>query len=77
MVMIHVYDLFVVDMRNASLDKFENYKRKVYKCIKVSKGKVLDYIGMTFNYVVPGQVCIPMDNREFDILSECGVCEFR
>ena len=61
-------DLFVVSMRNASLANFENYMRKVYKDIKVSKGKVLDYVGMTFDCVVPGQVCITMGNCERDIL---------
>ncbi len=74
-VVMHVDDLFVVSMRNASLAKFENYMRKVYKDIKVSKGKVLDYIGMTFDYVVPGQVCMTMEKCERDILSECGVWE--
>ena len=76
-VVMHVDDLFVVSMSDASLEKFENYMRRVYKEIKVSKGKVLDYIGMTFDYVVPGQVCITMDNCERDILSECGVWELR
>jgi hypothetical protein len=45
----------------------------VYNEIKVSKGKVLYYLGMTFDYVVPGQVSIKMDNCEQDILVECGV----
>jgi hypothetical protein len=67
-VVMHVDDLFVVNMSYASLDKFENYMRNIYKDIKVSKGKVLDYIGMTFDYAVPGQVCITMDNCEHDLL---------
>ncbi len=73
--MMHIDDLFVVSRSDASLAKFENYMRKVYKGVKVSKGNVLDYIGMTFDYVVPGQVCIAMDYCERDILSECGVWE--
>ena len=42
-VVMHVDDLFVVSMSDASLAKLKNYMRKVYKDIKVSKGKVLDY----------------------------------
>jgi len=38
---------------------------------------MLDYLGMTFDYVFPGQVSITMDNCEQDILKECGVCTMR
>jgi hypothetical protein len=51
--------------------------RDKYKEIKISKGKVVDYIGMTFDYIVPGQVSITMDNCERFILSECGVWPLR
>ena len=62
---------------DADIEKFENYMRGVYNEIKISKGKVLDYLGMTFNYVVPGQVSIAMDNCEQAILVECGVWRMR
>jgi hypothetical protein len=66
---MYVNHLFVSRKSNADIDKLENYMPGVYKEIKVSKGKVLDYLGMTFDYVVPGQVSIAMDNYEQEILS--------
>jgi len=76
-VVMHVDDLFVSSKSDVDIEKFENYMRGVYTEIKVSKGKVLDYLGMTFDYVVPGQVSITMDNCEQDILAECGVWTMR
>ncbi len=38
---------------------------------------MVDYIGMTFNYIVPGQVSIAMDNCERSVLSEYGVWPLR
>ncbi len=72
-IFIHVYDLFVSSKSDADIEKFENYMRRVYTDIKVGKGKVLDYLGMTFDYDVPGQVSITMDNCEQDIFAEFGV----
>ncbi len=48
-VVMHVDDLFVSSKSDADIEKFENYMRGVYNEIKVSKGKVLDYLGMTFD----------------------------
>ncbi len=70
---MHVDDLFVSNKIDADIEKFKNCMRGVYTEIKVRKGKMLDYLWMTFDYVVPGQVSITMDNREQDILAECGV----
>ena len=70
-------DLLVVSTSDSSLESLESHMRKVYKDIKIGKGKVLYYIGMTIDCVVPGQVCITMDNCERDILSGCGVWELR
>ena len=74
---IHVDDLFVSSVSDASLAEFESHTRKVYNEVRVCKGKVLDYIGMTFDYVIPGQVSITMENCERDILSDCGVWPMR
>jgi hypothetical protein len=61
---MHVDDLFVSIKSDADIEKFENYMRRFYNEIKVSKGKVLDYLGMTFDCVVPGEDSITMDNCE-------------
>ncbi len=47
------------------------------KEIKIITEKVVDCIGMTSDFIVPGQVSIIMDNCERSILSECGVWPLR
>ena len=34
---------------------------------------MLDYLGMTFDYIVPGQMSIIIDNCVQDIIAECGM----
>jgi hypothetical protein len=76
-VVMHVDDLLITGRVNDDHERFEKYMRKVYHDIKVNKGKVLNYIGMTFDYIVPGQVSITMENCEQSIISECGVWPLR
>ncbi len=70
---IRVNELFVSSGSDASLAELESHTRKVYNERIVCKGKVLDYIGMTLEYVLFGQVSITMENCKRDILSDCGV----
>jgi exosome complex RNA-binding protein Rrp4 len=51
-------------------------KRK-YKETTTRRGKVIDYIGMTFDFTESGQVRVTMANCIDDILSECGVTKVR
>ena len=51
---MHFDDLFVTSASDNNLETFENYMRGVYCEIKVNKGQVLDYLGMTFDFTVPG-----------------------
>jgi hypothetical protein len=76
-VVMHVDDLFITSKSGENHTNFESCMRNKYKEIKVSKGKVLDYIGMTFDFIVPGQVSITMENFERSILSEGGVWPLR
>ena len=76
-VVMHVDDLFITSKSDENHTKFESCMRNKYKEIRVNKGKVLDYIGMTFDFIVPGQVSITMDNCERSILSEGGVWPLR
>ena len=57
-VAIHVDDLFITSKSEDNHLKIEECMRDKYKEIKISKGKVVDYIGMTLDYIVPGQVTI-------------------
>ena len=45
----------------------------MYKEIKISQGSMIDYIGVNFDYIVPSEVSITMDDCERSILFECGV----
>ncbi len=51
--------------------------RDKYKEINIVTGKVVDYIGMVFDFIVPGQVSITMNNCERFILSDCSVWQLR
>ena len=57
-VAMHVDDLFVVNMSDDNLEKFEHYMRNVYSQIMIIKGRVLGCLGMAFDFVEPGQVSI-------------------
>ena len=76
-VVMHVDDLFITSKSDDNHNKFESCMRDKYKEIKIRKGKVVNYIGMTFDFIVPGQVSITMDNCERSLLSECGVWPLR
>ena len=72
-VAIHFDDRFITSKSEDIHIKFEACMRDKYKKIKVNKGKVVDYIGMAFNCIVPGQVFITMNSFERSILFECGM----
>jgi hypothetical protein len=48
-VVMHVDDLFITSKSEDNHITFEACMRDKYKEIKISKGKVVDYIGMTFD----------------------------
>jgi hypothetical protein len=50
---IHVDDTFVSIVSDANLAELESHTRKVYNEVRVCKGKVLDCIGMIFDYGYP------------------------
>ena len=70
---VHVDDLLVTSTSNYNFASLERYLQSVFPAISVHRGEVLDYIGMTFDFTVPGEVSITMENCVRDILSECGV----
>jgi len=70
---VHVDDLLVTSASNDNIAFLERYLQSVFPAISVHRGEVLHYIGMTFDFTVPGEVSITMENCVRDILSECGV----
>ena len=57
----------------ADLDNFGLYLRSVYPETRTNSGEKLDYVGMSFDFTIAGQVCITMPKCVDDILSGCGV----
>ncbi len=71
--LMHVDDLFITSTGSDNHTRFEKCMRDKYMKIKITTGKVVEYIGITFDFIVPRQVSITMDNCECSIISECGV----
>ena len=67
-VVMHVDDLYITDSCDDDHEAFEKHMRKAYREIKVNKGNVINYIGMSFDYTVLGQVSITMENCDLSIL---------
>ena len=76
-IVVHVDDLMVTSVSRLHIDAFGTYLKSVYPETKTSIGRVLDYVGMTFDFNKEGEVRITMDNCVADILSGCGVEETR
>jgi len=70
---LHVDDLMVTSAGEANLDAFSKYLRTVYPEVTEKRGRVVNYVGMTFDYTVAGQVSVTMDQCVKDILNGCGV----
>jgi hypothetical protein len=76
-VLMHVDERFITSTGNDNHMWLKTFMRDKYKEIKILTRKVVDHIGMTFDFIVPVQVSITMDNCERSILSECGVWPLR
>ncbi len=72
---MHVDDLFVTSEAMNDLSEFNNYLKSLYSETKSRTGKVLDFVGMTFDFTSVGYVKVTMDNCTDDILKDCGVTE--
>ena len=72
-IVLHVDDLMVTSESQTDLDDFGLYLKSVYPETRTNSGAILDYVGMTFDFTIPGQVCITMLKCVDDILSGCGV----
>jgi hypothetical protein len=66
---IHVDDTMITDDQN--IDNIINEIEKLYPGLTKIRGKVLNDIGMTFNYEEPGKVKITMEGFIRDLLDTC------
>jgi hypothetical protein len=70
---VHVDDLLVTSVSQPNIDLFGLYLKSVYPETRTASGLIVDYIGMTFDFSVAGEVHVTMDNCVNDVLSGCGV----
>jgi Reverse transcriptase (RNA-dependent DNA polymerase) len=71
-VVVHVDDLMVTSVSESDLNDFCAYLEAAYPETKETRGDVVDYIGMTFNFTKAG-VIVTMDNCVNDILVGSGM----
>ena len=74
---VHVDDLLITSVSQADIDSVKLCLKNKYHEITVKTGKVLDYVGMTFNFRSAGKAKVTMDNSVNEILRDCGVTTAR
>ena len=67
-VVVHVDDLFVTSASESNLKAFSSYLKSFYPETKETRGDIIDYIGITFDFTKDGQVSVTMNNCINDIL---------
>jgi hypothetical protein len=72
-IVLHVDDLFVTSANAKHLDALDAYLKSVYPETKTVRGLLIDYLGMTFDFRIAGEVSITMHQCVNEILSDCGV----
>ncbi len=76
-IVVHVDDLMVTSTSEEHLKSLKSYLESVYVEVATKTGSVVDYVGMTFDFTVAGQVSITMENCVNDILDGFGVTTAR
>ncbi len=74
-IVLHVDDLFVTCEESEELHDLDRYLKSNYNKTKSRTSKVIDFVGMTFDFTQTGSVKVTMDNCTDDILKDCGVTE--
>ena len=72
-IVLHVDDLMITNLHDSNLEAFYQYLKTAYKETKIVRGRILDYVGMTFDFSTAGEVKITMENCVNEILAGCGV----
>ena len=71
MLVIHVDDVLVTACSEAVIDKIIDDICRMYKSLSVHRGRVLDYLGMTFDYSTIGKCKVTMKQYVSDLLEFC------
>jgi hypothetical protein len=78
-VVLYVDDMIVSCEDPLELDKFSVMLRTRYGADQITehRGKILDFLGMTFDFVVSGKVKVTMKHLVDEIIAGCGVIQER
>lgn len=78
-VVLHVDDLMVTCASQATLDDFSGFLKQRYgkSEINIKTGRVIGYVGMTFDFSIVGEVSVTMENTVEDTLAGYGVLQPR
>ena len=60
--LLHDDDLKISYVNPNAVDKVVNWLKKLYPQVTATQGKMHDYLGMTFNFSMPGKVKVPIDD---------------
>ena len=69
-VVVYVDDILATSTNEAKLDKFTALMEKEFKKLKITTGDIHSYLGMTFNFSLPGTCSVHMDKYIEDILND-------
>ena len=72
-VVIYVDDLFITCQDAQAIDDLESLLRDKFKYLTVHYGLIHSYLGMTWDYSVPGSVKVTMEGYIEDLLEEANV----
>jgi hypothetical protein len=72
-IILHVDDLMVTSKQQAVVDKVVADIVAVYKEVTVNRGAVHSYLGMTFDFTVPGQVKVSQEGYVQDLIKAYDV----
>ena len=67
-VVLHVDDMFITCKDNCEVDRLIKALEDTYQGVTAHRERVLDFIGMTFDFTAPGQVSVTMAKCVEDII---------
>ena len=68
---LHVDDLFVTAKTETHIDTFFEQLLQRYPTLSIQRGRVIDYLGMTFDFQEPGKVRVTMKQYVNELLDFC------
>ena len=74
-ILIHVGDLMIACKNRKGIDYVIHGLNSDYSRANVYEGPSVDYLGMIFNFSIPGEVSISMGGMIDEFLSEVGVSD--